>query len=101
MKTSTDAACGLALPSATVAGPEGVDRVGDPDVRLLPAQVTADLEQATDVAREHRLRARRQDVPRLARAEVVRHGRLRDVVAAGGATAQFALRQRDEFPAGD
>src|SRR5437867_1430313 len=58
---------------AAVAGPEGVDRVSDPDIGSPGPQMPGDLQQAADVAREDGVRAGRQDALGLARAELLGH----------------------------
>src|SRR5262245_8338362 len=64
-----------------VAGPERVDRVGDPDVRRVLPQIAGDLDQAAGVAGEDRVGPRVENVAGLALAKALGHFRLRQVVA--------------------
>ena len=82
---------------ARIRRPQRIDDMPDPHARLLLPQVSAHLDQAADVAREHGVGPRRQECLRLALAEPLRHLRLRQVVAARGAAADLALGQRHQL----
>src|SRR5581483_10735208 len=90
-----------ARPLAAIGGPEGLNGMGYPQIRPVQTQMSADLQQAADVAGEDRRGSRGEEVPRLALAQLLRHLRLGEVVTAGRAAAKFTLGQRHQLQARD
>ena len=75
--------------------------MGHPHVGPLLAQVTRHLQHAANVAREHGLGSRGEDVAGLAGADVVGHVGLGNVVAAGRTAAHFTFGQGHQVQAGN
>jgi hypothetical protein len=75
--------------------------VGDPQVGSLPAEISADLEQAADVSGEHGLSIRFENIFCFALPEALGHFRFGEVVAAGGAAANLRFVQGNQFQARD
>src|SRR5262249_49076740 len=76
----TTSATSFARIVSVVAGPEGVDGVGHPYVRVLPLEVPGDLQQAAGIGGEDGLGFRVQNVANLALAEALGHIGLGEVV---------------------
>src|SRR5207253_5758809 len=93
---------------AAVAGPQGIDRMSDPNRIAPPLQITTDLQQTTDVAGEHSVHHPTSSFPSsslgtsagkslkdifdLALTQALGHFRLGEVVTPGRAAADFRLR---------
>src|SRR5260370_31864621 len=71
--------------------------MGDGEIGPVLPEVTADLQNAADVAGENGLGAAGKDVLNFAQAESFRHVRLGQIVTDGGAATNFAFRKRNQF----
>src|SRR5438105_5523142 len=72
-----------------------------PQIRLGPPQIAPNLHETPHIPREHRFRIRLEDILGLAQPESLRHLRLGEVIAARGATADFALVEREQLQSGN
>src|SRR5262249_14848592 len=86
-------------PVAGVTGPQRIHRMRYPQIRSLPPQITANLEQTPNIPTEDRPHVGCQDICDLAMSQALSHLALAQVITTRSAAADLRLVERHQLQA--